>query len=294
MMDPNLIILAGGISSRMKRAAGSGIAIDPALKLQALEKSKSMIGVGKGHRPFLDYVLYNAREAGYRDVVIVVGEKDRSIRDYYASADEGTAIQGLTLSFAVQTIPPERTKPLGTADALLQGLRATPRWSGQQFTVCNSDDLYSRRAFRMLLECRAPAGMIDYDRAGLNFEPERIEQFAVIEKDEKGFLLSIVEKPTSEFINRVRDRTGHVGVSMNIFRLPYDRIVPCLEAVPLDPVRREKELPAAVAMMIQKYPGSLQTFPLAEQVPDLTNQTDIPAVQQYLSREFPDFSTTRQ
>ncbi len=290
MMDPNLIILAGGVSSRMKKEAGPDQRLDPALQRQAEKTSKSMIGVGEGRRPFLDYLLYNAREAGYRDVVIVVGEHDRSIQTYYAEHGNERPTAGLSLTFAVQSIPPDRTKPLGTADALLQGLRATPRWVGQQFTVCNSDNLYSRRAFHILLECRTPAGMIDYDRAALSFEPERIEQFAVIEKDERGLLVRIIEKPTPGVIERVRDRRGHVGVSMNIFRLPYDRILPFLESVPLDPVRREKELPAAIAMMIAQHPGSLQTFPLAEPVPDLTSQRDIPTVQRFLRDKFPDFT----
>ena len=34
--------------------------------------AKGMIRVGPGNRPFLDYVLYHSREAGYRDVVWVV------------------------------------------------------------------------------------------------------------------------------------------------------------------------------------------------------------------------------
>lgn len=278
-MDPNLVILAGGISSRMKKGGSQAEPMDPALKRQAEEMSKSMIGVGEGGRPFLDYLLHNARGAGYRDIVIVIGERDRSVQEYYG---------GSSVAFAVQKIPAGRTKPLGTADALLQALSVTPRWRGQQFTVCNSDNLYSPRAFRLLLECSSPGSMIDYDRAALNFEPERIGQFAVIEKDPQGYLLNIIEKPAPELIERVRDRTGHVGVSMNIWRLPYDLILPCLEQVPLHPIRLEKELPVAVAMMIHEHPGSVLAIPLAEPVPDLTNQSDIPRVQEFLRKEFPE------
>lgn len=285
-MDPNLVILAAGVSSRMKREVSANI--DPELRREADEKPKAMIGVGKDRRPLLDYLLYNARRSGYRDVVIVVGQNDRSIRDYYGKADERKT--GLRLSYAVQTIPAGRSKPLGTADALLQGLLSAPRWQGQKFTVCNSDNVYSRSAFRTMLECPGMGGMIDYDRSALGFDQERIEQFAVTEKTGDGFLLTIIEKPTPETIKSVRDRSGRVGVSMNIFRLPYDQALPLLKAVPLNPVRQEKELPTMIAMFVRRYPKSLYAIPIAEYVLDLTSKSDIAQMGEYLKREFPDFS----
>jgi NDP-sugar pyrophosphorylase family protein len=285
-MDPNLVILAGGISSRMKEDLST--TIDPESRREAAEKAKTMIGVGAGRRPLLDYLLYNAREAGYHDVVIVVGEKDRSIREYYGQVDERNT--ELHLSYAVQSIPAGRVKPIGTADALLQGLRSAPRWREQKFTVCNSDNLYSRKALQLMLECPGMGGMIDYDRSALGFEQARIEQFAVTEKTDDGFLVNIIEKPSSPVIERVRDRSGRVGVSMNIFRLPYDQSVPIIESVPINPVRQEKELPTAIAMFIQVYPKSLRAIPVAEYVPDLTSQADIVRVQEYLKREFPEFT----
>ncbi len=288
-MDRNLVVLAGGISSRMRRAATAPVEMDPLLRREAMEKSKSMIGVGSGHRPFLDYVLYNAREAGFRDVVIVVGEADHSIREYYGAAERGNAVYGLRISYAVQTIPTGRTKPLGTADALLQALRANPPWAGRRFTVCNSDNLYSVRAFKHMLECQAPGGLIDYDRASLEFDQQRIEQFAVIETSDEGHLLRIIEKPSPDDISRIRTSSGRVGVSMNIFSLSYDMVIPFLDAIPLHPLRHEKELPIAVQAMIADHPGSMVAYPLAEHVPDLTHQADIPLVREYLRKNFPKF-----
>ena len=293
MMDGNLVILAGGISSRMKKAVSASSMLDPLLKRDALEKSKSMIGVGAGHRPFLDYVLYTAREAGYRDVIIVVGERDHSIREYYGFADEGNEVHGLRISYAIQRIPPGREKPSGTADALLQALRAATRWSGSKFTVCNSDNLYSTLAFSLMLGCADPGALIDYDRSALEFDQERIEQFAVTEKSADGYLVDIIEKPTPDIIARVRHRSARLGVSMNIFMLSYDVIMPFLDRVPMHPVRQEKELPAAVQLMVRELPRSVRAIPLAEHVPDLTNQSDIPRVQEYLRKHFPDFTLER-
>jgi len=59
----------------------------------------------------------------------------------------------------------------------------------------------------------------------------------------------------------------------------------------LHPIRQEKELPAAVKMMIADHPRSVFTVPLSEHVIDLTSQSDIPAVQEYLEKEFPGFLT---
>ncbi len=291
-MEPRLVILAGGISSRMKKA--SGVALAPALQEDAETKSKAMIGLGASGRPFLDFLLFNVREAGYREVVIVVGEGDASIRPYYGTKERGNEFEGLSISYAVQPIPPGRIKPLGTADALLHALNARPEWAGTHFTVCNSDNLYSRRALTLLRTTPGGCAMIDYDREALRFPIARIEQFAVIVRNEKNQLISIVEKPGVEELERAREGNGRVGVSMNIWRFPYDRILPCLEETPLHPVRLEKELPAAVLVLLRRWPGSLVTIPLEEHVPDLTDRGDILEVQRYLAREFPDFSFGRR
>jgi NDP-sugar pyrophosphorylase family protein len=285
-MEPNLVILAGGVSSRMRREGPGGI--DPRLARDADEKSKGMIGIGKGHRPFMDYLLYNAREAGYRDVVIVVGENDTSFREHYGGAERGNDFHGLTISYTIQRIPAGRRKPLGTADALLQALHMRPDWHGGKFTVCNSDNLYSEAALRLLLKTTAPSAMIGYDLSALQFSRERIQQFAVIKKDRDGFLVDIIEKPSSDEFALARDAGGLLGVSMNIFRFSYERILPFLECVPLHPERLEKELPVAVRLMAAQFPRSIAVIPLAEYVPDLTSREDIKQVQEYLRREYPD------
>jgi glucose-1-phosphate adenylyltransferase len=288
IMDGNLVILAAGVSSRMKEPAGEEI--DPVLARDADVKTKGMIGVGEGNRPFLDYLLFNAREAGYLDVVLVVGDKSESVRDYYGRRDRGNQFHGLTLSYAIQQIPVGRSKPLGTADALLRALEVRKDWEGTRFTVCNSDNLYSRRALKLLLECTADAALIDYDRELLGVPPVRVEQFAVLSKTDDGRLLDIIEKPTPDVVAKVRDKNGRVGVSMNIFRFCYDRILPFLTMVPIHPVRQEKELPTALTMMLNEFPGCIAAIPLGEAVPDLTGRGDIMTVQRYLSKEFPHFA----
>ena len=288
-MDPNIVVLAAGVSSRMKNSARDAGSVDPLLLREAASKAKSMLGVGRGGRPFMDYVLRSISRAGYRDVVLVVGEHDNSIRGYYEEQGGIDRFPDLRLTFVVQPKPPGRTKPLGTADALYCSLVAVPRWRGYKFTVCNSDNLYAGTALRLLLEDTHPNAMIDYDRSALRFPPERIEHFSVIKKDQAGFLIDITEKPTPDDIAAARDAGGRIGVSMNLFRFSYDVILPCLEKEPLHPVRLEKELPGAVRRMVRANPRTMFTIPLSEHVIDLTSASDIPAVQAYLDGEFPDF-----
>lgn len=290
MITNRVVILAGGISSRMKNAPTSLGRIDPRLLQDAAQKAKAMIGLGEGQRPFLDYLMFNARQAGYRDIVIVIGAADHSIRDYYGTKDRDNQFRGLSISYATQEIPAGRSKPLGTADALLQALRFRPDWQGNPFCVCNSDNLYSRHALNLLAESEHENALADYDRSALQFDSERIAGFAVIKKNAQNYLLDLIEKPLLQEIEDAADQHDRIGVSMNLYRLQYDAILPYLENVPLHPIRQEKELPAAVAAMARDYPRSIYVYPLNEHVPDLTSPADIEVVQEYLMREFKDFS----
>ncbi|MFZ1281917.1 MAG: sugar phosphate nucleotidyltransferase [Ignavibacteriaceae bacterium] len=290
MGNGKLIILAGGISSRMKKPTDRNLEIDNKLVEDADLKTKSMIGVGKDYRPFLDYLLFNAREAGYGDIVLVIGANDNSIKEYYGFNNTDNNFYGLKISYAIQPIPEGRNKPLGTADALYWGLKSKPEWNNDYFTVCNSDNLYSVKALGLMLQSTYLAALIDYDRSALEFDQDRIERFAVTKKSKNNFLLDIIEKPSSEIVEIVKDKNGFVGVSMNIFSLKYNIVLPFLEKVPLHPVRKEKELPEAIKMMANEYENSVYCYSLAEHVPDLTSKSDIEQVKKYIEINFKDFS----
>ena len=279
--DANIVILAGGISSRMKKHAEIAGGVDPSLIHDAGPISKAMIGVGENRRPFLDYLLSHVEQAGYKNVVVIVGEQDDSIPRYYGNG--AGRFHSLVLSYVVQSIPAGRKKPLGTADALSTALRAMTAWKGRKCTVCNSDNLYSVKALRVLLEDTHDNAMIDFDRSALRFDQERIMQFAVIKKTADGYVDTIIEKPPHDVMMLAADAAGRIGVSMNIFRLSIDQIFPFLERVPLHPLRQEQELPVAVTLMIDRYPKSVFAIPLSEHVLDLTVQADIAVVMEYLA-----------
>lgn len=286
------MILAGGISSRMRRSLASSEIVDPKLHAESETRSKAMLSVGEGGRPFLDYLLSHARLAGYDDVVLVIGESDSITKKYYGEKDVDNDFEGVRISYGIQPIPDGRTKPLGTADAVLRGLAVKSEWITGSFTVCNSDNLYSIQALRLMNEIDSPFALVDYDRSGLIFDLARIREFAVVNKDHNGFLTDIIEKPTPEEVAMVTDVNGRVGVSMNIFRISASRFRPYLEAAPLHSIRQEKELPVAVRIYIADHPQSFRTIPLCEHVPDLTSREDIPVIRKYLREQYPNSGST--
>lgn len=286
-MHDNLIILAGGASSRMKKpTAFTGLTAEEIN--QANERSKGLIGVGPNGRPLVDYVLYNAREAGYKNIYIVISEKGALFREFYGSASRDNDFYGLNISFAVQYIPEGREKPLGTADALFQAVEQYPELNEQAYSVCNSDNLYSTEALRALRKAETPHAFIAYDRDALDFPHERVSRFAVAHTDKDNLLLDIVEKPAVEDIPKYKDDNGKIRVSMNAFKFDGKMFYPYLKGCPVHPERNEKELPTALLNMIRDFPGSAADIPFSEHVPDLTAKDDIAAVKKYLEKHFPE------
>ena len=161
-MHDNLIILAGGASSRMKKQ----VALDNLTEeeiAQANERSKGLIGVGPNGRPLLDYLLLNAKRAGYKNIYIIIGEQGDLFKEFYGTENKNNNFHGLNISFAIQYIPEGRVKPFGTADALFQAVEQYPELNSQYYSVCNSDNLYSTEALYALRETNSPNAFISYD-----------------------------------------------------------------------------------------------------------------------------------
>ncbi len=285
-MPENLVILAGGASSRMKKS-NTVHELSSKEVAQANERSKSLIGVGPQGRPLLDYLLYNAKTAGYQTIYILISEEGELFKQFYGEQRTSNALDGLDIKFAVQYLQAGRQKPLGTADALFQTVQQFPQLKTESYTVCNSDNLYSLKALLLLRRFNSSHAFISYDRDALQFPARRISQFAIVLLDETNFLLNIIEKPTAECIESCRDSQGKLRVSMNAFKFQGSMIFPYLEQCPLNPVRNEKELPTALLNMAKDHPRSVSGIPLSEHVPDLTAKEDIVAVKEYLKQYYP-------
>ena len=284
-MNKNIIILAGGASSRMKNSIISKNLSEEELK-NANTRSKALLEFGNAKRPILDFLLLNAEKAGYKKVVIVIGEQGALFKEYYGKQLKDNSFRGLSISYAIQYIPKGRDKPFGTADALFQALTQFPELQHEAFTVCNSDNLYSVAALQALLICKDANAFINYDRDALLFPMEKIERFALTLVDENSQLEAIIEKPSKEKINDYEDAEGNFRVSMNVFKFTGTEIYSFLKNCPIAPKRNEKELPTAILNMIRESNNYIKGIPFAEHVPDLTSKEDIAIMKDYIAKNY--------
>ncbi|MFD1818156.1 glucose-1-phosphate adenylyltransferase [Pseudarcicella hirudinis] len=285
-MKKRILILAGGVASRMKKAAENLQNVDAKLIEQADTLTKGMISVGQDGKSLIDYELYNAHLAGFEELLLLLHPEDNFTQAYYENLMAKDKTFGLRILFATQYIAEDRVKPAGTADAVLQALQQHKEWQKGRFIILNSDNLYSVNALNLLWNCKSDNALISYGKSALEFPEERIKAFAVIRTNDEGFLENIIEKPEEEQTKAIEMKDGRVGVSMNAFVMEASQLIPCLENTPFHPVRNEKELPYAVSLLVHKIPNSVYVIPLDENVPDLTSKYDISIVQEYLEREY--------
>jgi glucose-1-phosphate adenylyltransferase len=288
-MHNNLVILAGGASSRMKKQVSSDNLSSEEIE-QANKRSKGLIGVGPNGRPLLDYLLLNAKKAGYKNIYIIIGEQGDLFKEYYGSETKDNDFYGLNISFATQYIPEGRIKPFGTADALFQAVEQYPELNSQSYSVCNSDNLYSTNALLELRETESPNAFISYDRDSMEFSSERISRFALAKLDKNNQLLDILEKPTPECVEDYKDSEGKLRVSMNAFKFDGALVYPYLKNCPVHPERDEKELPTVLLNTVRDHPNTALGIPFSEHVPDLTAKEDILEVKEYLKKHYPELN----
>jgi dTDP-glucose pyrophosphorylase len=278
-MTNTLLVLAGGKSSRMKNSQATEGMSKSDIE-SANKKTKGMIEVND--RPFMDYIIYNASKAGISNIIILTGEDSGDIRELYGLNDKDNDFHGLKISYATQYIYADREKPFGTADAVTQAMDQIPQLQNTSFIVCNCDNLYSKEAFKLLVNLDSPNGWINYDRNGLNFPKEQVEAFAITSIDEDGSLQKIIEKPTQADVAQFSDNDGSVRVSMNIFKFDGNMFYEYVKNCPINPKRNEKELPTAILNMVKNNPKTMIGIPICEHVPDLTRKEDILNVRQYI------------
>lgn len=134
---PVLVVMAAGMGSRY----GGLKQIDP---------------VGSCGEAILDYSVYDAHEAGFDTVVIIIKEAIR--KDFMETVGARLAKSPVEIRYAYQeldklpqgyVIPEGRVKPWGTCHAVLCGKDAI---DGAPFAVINADDYYGKDAFRTIYQ----------------------------------------------------------------------------------------------------------------------------------------------
>ena len=132
-MKPTLVILAAGIGRRY-----GGL--------------KQLEAVGPGGETIMDYSMYDALRAGFGKAVFVIRPDMEAAfmqtigRRYEKHIPVAHAFQRLDDLPAGFSVPPGRTKPWGTAHAVL----ATEQVVNEPFAVVNADDFYGANSFAVL------------------------------------------------------------------------------------------------------------------------------------------------
>jgi glucose-1-phosphate adenylyltransferase len=276
-MAKTIVILAAGMSSRMKKSIDSDI--DDSKADEANKKSKSLITFGD--KPFIYFLLKNIVEAGFENVIMVVG---KDFDDFKKQLDNLNFNNKLKIEYAIQNIPKDRVKPFGTADAVFQTMDQIEILKNSSFCVCNSDNLYSTNSLRTIRENAYENSVLAYDRDSLNFPKERVSSFSILMTDDNFNLLNFIEKPTQEQVDQNLDSNGKIRVSMNIFKFNGLQAFDFIKNCPINPIRNEKELPSAIVNMINENDLFMKGIPIAEHVPDLTSKADINIIQKLIEQ----------
>jgi glucose-1-phosphate thymidylyltransferase len=258
------VILARGLGTRMRRQE-AGVELSSEQQAAADCGQKAMIRFG---RPFLDYVLADLAEAGYRRVCLVIGPEHKEIRDYYGSLETTR----LTVDFAIQE------QPRGTSDAVA----AAETFAGNDhFLVINSDNLYPQEALKALRELPG-AGVALFEQesllAGGNFTRERVSRFAIGKIDGQGLLERVIEKPDEATLAAL---PRPVYLSMNCWRFGPSIFKAC-KAIKPSP-RGEFEVTDSVQYTIDELAEKMHVAKIHAPVLDLTSRGDIAAMAERLA-----------
>ena len=274
-MTKTIVVLAAGMSSRMKKSVDSNI--DDSKANEANNKSKSLITFG--NKPFIYFLLKNILDAGFKTVIMVVG---KDFEDFKNQIDQLKLTPKIEVKYAIQKIPVDRVKPFGTADAVSQTMQQLPELQKTSFCVCNSDNLYSTSSLKLIRDNSFENAVLAYDRDSLDFPKERVSSFSILMMDTEFNLVNFIEKPTPEQVSDNLDENGKIRVSMNIFKFNGNQSFHFIKNCPINPIRNEKELPSAIVNMIGEEDLYMRGIPIAEHVPDLTSKADINTIQKLI------------
>ena len=167
-------------------------------------------------RPILEYTLNNLPEE-ISEIVFIVGYKGELIRRQF-----GEEFKGKKISYVEQTELNGTAGALWTAKGILR----------DKFLVLMGDDLY---------QCDDLRKIVRHDLAILTKEINEPSRFGVVETDESGNLLRVVERPAAPKSNLVN--TGAYVLNMDFFNYS------------MAPVYGGTEfgLPQTLAQMADKY-----------------------------------------
>lgn len=284
---PVLVVMAAGMGSRY----GGLKQIDP---------------VGSQGEAILDYSIYDAHQAGFDTVVIIIKEAIKE--DFMSTVGKRLAKAPVEVRYAYQelgvlpdgyTVPEGRVKPWGTSHAVLCAAEAI---DGAPFAVINSDDYYGKSAFQVIYDqlsaSQDPCGhcMVGYELSKTVTENGSVARgICAINAD--GYLTEVVERTrieqypggihfTEDGGQTWEELAPDTTVSMNMWGfMPSfldeirDRFSAFLDKALVDnPLKGEYFLPLPVAQMIHEGKGRIKVLSSPDRWYGVTYAADKPVV----------------
>lgn len=286
-MEPTLLILAAGMASRY----GS---------------MKQIQAFGPGGATIMDYSIYDAIRAGFGKIVFIIREEfAKDFQDIFEPKLKGK----VSLDYIYQdlnsftdgfNIPAERTKPWGTAHAVL----CAKDIIREPFAVINADDFYGRDAFEkaykfLTTDCNERVySIIGYELLKTLSENGTVNR-GVCQVDSKGNLTSIAERLNisrkgSKIICDDNQEPGELPldsqVSMNFWCF-HPSIFPYSEKLFVEFLQNNIEnpkseffIPIVADQFINDGEGVIKIIPTSAQWFGVTYKEDAPEVKESLNK----------
>ena len=167
-----LIIMAAGMSSRMKNSNDNSNLSKDQIS-QSNNRAKGFIVINEKNETLIYHIINNSLTVGIKSFYVILSEDSIKFQNYLKEIEKKLSVK---IRFAIQDYY-GNSKPMGTADAILQTMNQFPILKSSRFIVCNSDNLYSKKAIKTLKLESTHNSMIAYNSACLDFNEEKISSF---------------------------------------------------------------------------------------------------------------------
>jgi len=288
MTKPVLVVMAAGMGSRY----GGLKQIDP---------------VGNHGQLIIDYSIYDAKRAGFETVVFVIKHE---IEEDFKAAIGDRMSKIINVKYAYQeltdlpegySVPEGRTKPFGTAHAILAARNVVDG----PFAVVNADDYYGPEAFKTIYDYLSQNpdqpgcyefAMVGYLLGNTVTEHGHVARGVCVE-DENNYLVSVTERTRIEKEGADARFTeddgatwtalpGDTIVSMNLWGLTAGfmketevRFPAFLDkALAENPLKAEFFLPSVISELIAEGKARAKVLRSTDKWYGVTYQADKPVV----------------
>jgi len=287
-MKPTLLVLAAGMGSRY-----GGL--------------KQADQIGPSGETIIDYSIYDAIQAGFGKIVMVV--RQNILADMKALFDTRWGDK-ITIEYAIQEVNvpiegienlPERKKPWGTGHAVM----VAKHLINEPFAVINADDFYGSDAF-ITISAYLQNGISDTENAMVGYilkntlSDHGFVSRGISETDDNNYLHTITERTNIERINGevvFKDTEGNqtpldenTYVSMNFWGfMPnfFDEAEAQFKAFVQNNFENEKAefyIPSIVSTMMEQKGLKIKVLESTAQWMGVTYKEDKPVVEEKISR----------